>query len=200
MSETETKTSDKTVKLTAKQERFCQEYLIDANATQAAIRAGYSAKTAQEIGAQNLSKLIIQSRLAELQSGRQVRTERTADEVVKKLWEVADYTIEQICDYDGETVKFKPLKDWTPAAKTTVRTVKQTSVTTYDRQGNPNRKDVVEFKGESLSTALQGLVANYGLNSDFNMAVATLARYGIVIKCKDGRYYIDNETTTATAN
>lgn len=40
------------------------EYLIDLNATQAAIRAGYSVKTAQEIGAQNLSKLIIQTAIA----------------------------------------------------------------------------------------------------------------------------------------
>ena len=44
-------------KLTAKQQRFCDEYLIDLNATQAAIRAGYSKKTAKQIGQQNLTKL-----------------------------------------------------------------------------------------------------------------------------------------------
>lgn len=42
--------------LTAKQQRFCDEYLIDMNATQAAIRAGYSAKTAKQIGQENLTK------------------------------------------------------------------------------------------------------------------------------------------------
>lgn len=47
-------------KLTDKQRRFCEEYIIDFNATQAAIRAGYSKKTAQEIGSENLSKPIIQ--------------------------------------------------------------------------------------------------------------------------------------------
>lgn len=46
-------------KLTPKQKRFCDEYLIDLNATQAAIRAGYSEKTANEIGAQNLAKVSI---------------------------------------------------------------------------------------------------------------------------------------------
>jgi phage terminase small subunit len=46
-------------KLTAKQEMFCLEYLIDLNATQAAIRAGYSNKTAQAIGAENLTKPLI---------------------------------------------------------------------------------------------------------------------------------------------
>ena len=46
--------------LTDKQQRFCEEYLIDLNATQAAIRAGYSENTAQQIGSENLSKLVIQ--------------------------------------------------------------------------------------------------------------------------------------------
>ena len=46
-------------KLTEKQKRFCDEYLIDLNATQAAIRAGYSAKTAGRIGGENLKKLEI---------------------------------------------------------------------------------------------------------------------------------------------
>ena len=56
--------------LTDKQEMFCREYLIDLNATQAAIRAGYSAKTANRIAAQNLSKLDIQNRIAELKTKR----------------------------------------------------------------------------------------------------------------------------------
>ena len=72
-------------KLTPKQERFCEEYLIDLNATQAAIRAGYSANTAREQGAQNLSKLNIQEKIAELQAERSKRTEITQDRVVKEL-------------------------------------------------------------------------------------------------------------------
>lgn len=46
-------------KMTAKQQRFCDEYLIDLNATQAAIRAGYSEKTARSIGQENLTKPVI---------------------------------------------------------------------------------------------------------------------------------------------
>ena len=53
------------VRLTAKQQRFIEEYLIDLNATQAAIRAGYSPKTAREIGAENLSKPHIRARVDE---------------------------------------------------------------------------------------------------------------------------------------
>ena len=71
--------------LTAKQERFCQEYLIDLNCTQAAIRAGYSIKTAGQIGEQNYKKLEIQKRIQELQAKREKRTEITADKVLKEL-------------------------------------------------------------------------------------------------------------------
>ena len=52
-------------KLTGKQQRFCDEYLIDLNAPQAALRAGYSAKTAYRTGADNLKKPQIQEFLAE---------------------------------------------------------------------------------------------------------------------------------------
>ena len=50
-------------KLTAKQERFCEEYLIDLNATQAAIRAGYSVESAGSIGSENLTKPEIRARI-----------------------------------------------------------------------------------------------------------------------------------------
>lgn len=52
--------------LSAKQEQFCQEYLVDYNGTQAAIRAGYSTKTANEQAARMLAKVSISERLAEL--------------------------------------------------------------------------------------------------------------------------------------
>jgi len=72
-------------KLTAKQAAFIREYTKDFNGTQAAIRAGYSAKTAQEIAAQNLSKLIIQKAITESLKKVEKRTEITVDMVVKKL-------------------------------------------------------------------------------------------------------------------
>lgn len=51
--------------MTDKQKRFCDEYLIDCNATKAAIRAGYSEKTARQIGEENLSKLDIKNYIDE---------------------------------------------------------------------------------------------------------------------------------------
>lgn len=64
--------------LTPKEERFVGEYLIDLNATQAAIRSGYSAKSARQIGAENLSKPYIAAAIAEAQAERTPRTEITS--------------------------------------------------------------------------------------------------------------------------
>ncbi len=69
--------------LTSKQEMFCLEYLIDLNATQASIRAGYSAKTAQAIGAENLTKPLIQARIAEAMKERSEKTKIDAAYVLK---------------------------------------------------------------------------------------------------------------------
>ncbi|MCT8848245.1 terminase small subunit, partial [Glaesserella parasuis] len=75
-------------KLTDKQQRFVEEYLIDLNATQAAIRAGYSADTARQIGAENLSKLVIQEAIQEAQNKRAARVNVTQDDVLKGLLEI----------------------------------------------------------------------------------------------------------------
>ncbi|MDG4948817.1 terminase small subunit [Actinobacillus equuli subsp. haemolyticus] len=74
-------------KLTDKQQRFVEEYLIDLNATQAAIRAGYSENTATEIGYENLTKPHIQNAIAEAQKQRSQRTQITQDEVLNRLLE-----------------------------------------------------------------------------------------------------------------
>jgi phage terminase small subunit len=71
--------------LTAKQKRFIAEYLIDLNATQAAIRAGYSAKTAKSIGQRLLTYVDIQAELQKAMAKREKRTEITQDRVLKEL-------------------------------------------------------------------------------------------------------------------
>lgn len=76
--------------LTPKQERFVQEYLVDLNATQAAIRAGYSAKTASRIGQQLLAKTCISEAIQKAMKKREKRTEVTQDYVITKLREIAE--------------------------------------------------------------------------------------------------------------
>lgn len=88
-------------KLTDKQQRFVDEYLIDLNATQAAIRAGYSVKTANEQGSQNLAKLSIQQAIAERMAERSRRTGVNQDRVVLELAKIAFVKMTDIVDSEG---------------------------------------------------------------------------------------------------
>lgn len=74
--------------LTAKQQRFCDEYLIDLNATQAAIRAGYSKKTANRIGTENLSKPVIREYIAQRMAEKEASLIADQNEVLEYLTSV----------------------------------------------------------------------------------------------------------------
>ena len=76
--------------LTPKQQRFVEEYLIDLNATQAAIRAGYSGKTANEQGSRLLANVSISEAIAEAQNKRAERTEITQDYVLTNIQKVIE--------------------------------------------------------------------------------------------------------------
>nr|DAR18306.1 MAG TPA: Terminase small subunit [Caudoviricetes sp.] len=83
-------TSDGVGKLTDKQKRFVEEYLVDLNATQAAIRAGYSEQTAYSIGQRLLKKVEVQEAIQQAQNKRSERTQITQDEVIRRLIENVD--------------------------------------------------------------------------------------------------------------
>jgi len=78
------------MKLRPKQKKFCLEYLKDLNATQAAIRAGYSEKTAGEMGSENLKKPHIAEHIAELQRKISEKSEISIQNMIKYIKEVAD--------------------------------------------------------------------------------------------------------------
>jgi phage terminase small subunit len=77
-------------KLTDKQERFVKEYLIDLNATQAAIRAGYSERTANEQSSRLLANVSISTRIAEGKSTRAEKLDIDAEWVLKRLVSISD--------------------------------------------------------------------------------------------------------------
>lgn len=74
-------------KLTAKQQRFCEEYLIDFNATQSAIRAGYSKKAAHSIGIENLNKPLIKEQIEKKKRELREKTEITIEWIAEQLKE-----------------------------------------------------------------------------------------------------------------
>lgn len=90
-------------KLNAKQVRFCEEYLVDLNATQAAVRAGYSEKTAKEIGCENLTKPNIAEYVAELKQKRSNETAIDAAWVLNAAKKVHDRCMQEeaVTDRDG---------------------------------------------------------------------------------------------------
>lgn len=101
--------------MTKKQKRFIEEYLIDLNATQAAIRAGYSPDTAKSIGSENLTKPDIQARIAKAMAERSKRTGVNADRVVMELAKIAFVNANDVIDTETATVKADALPEDTAA-------------------------------------------------------------------------------------
>jgi phage terminase small subunit len=94
-----------TDKLTAKQAAFVAEYLVDFNSAAAARRAGYSVKTAQAIGVENLRKPLVQQAIQAAMLARQERVEITQDMVVRELAAMAFLDIRRLFDADGKPIK-----------------------------------------------------------------------------------------------
>lgn len=92
---------------------FCAEYLIDLNATQAAIRAGYSEKQAAIIGHENLRKPNIAAAIAERQKERSQRVEITQDRVLKELARVAFADPRSVMTWGPNGVRLKDSADLT---------------------------------------------------------------------------------------
>lgn len=117
--------------MTNKQKRFCEEYLIDLNATQAAIRAGYSSATAGSIGNELLKKPEIRARVDKAIAAQSRRTGVTADRVVRELARVAFANSQDVINYDDATVKATAARDDTAA----VASVRVKTIPTKDGKG-----------------------------------------------------------------
>ncbi|ELM7718648.1 terminase small subunit [Escherichia coli] len=85
--------------LTAQQRRFVAEYLKDGNATQAAIRSGYSKKSAEQIGYQLLQKTSVAQAIVQQQKASIARTLGSADEVLAQMWQLATFDANQLSQY-----------------------------------------------------------------------------------------------------
>lgn len=101
--------------MTKKQKRFVEEYLIDLNATQAAIRAGYSPDTAQVQGSRMLSNVMVSREIAKAMAERSRRTGVNADRVVMELAKIAFVNADDVIDAETATVKPDASRDDTAA-------------------------------------------------------------------------------------
>ncbi|EAO5935009.1 TPA_asm: terminase small subunit [Salmonella enterica subsp. houtenae serovar 48:g,z51:-] len=104
-------------KLTDKQELFAREFIKDLNATQAAIRAGYSEKSSRNQGARMMANDDILNRIAELKSDRNEQVGVDAAYVLRRLTEIDQMDVLDILLANGE---LKPIKDWPKVWRTTL--------------------------------------------------------------------------------
>lgn len=98
-------------KLTPKQQRFVEEYLIDLNATQAAIRAGYSAKNADKIGPELLGKTRVAEAIKQAMAERSRRTGINQDRVLRELAKIAFVNAGDVVNMDEATVREGAIRD-----------------------------------------------------------------------------------------
>jgi phage terminase small subunit len=103
-------------KLTPKQRIFVAEYMIDLNATQAAIRAGYSEDSAKQIGTENLAKPAIVEAIENRMEDRAKRTEVTADRIINETAKLAFFNAKNLFNDDGSPKAIHEIDDDTAAA------------------------------------------------------------------------------------
>ena len=140
-------------KLTNKQSRFIEEYLVDLNATQAAIRAGYSEKTAMEQGYQLLQKTSVQECIQKRMDGRSKRTEITSDRILEEIAKIGFSDVRNILTETDHLRRVSSLPDDVAACVQSIEVVtRQTGQT--DADGN---KEVEYVHKIRLADKLKGL-------------------------------------------
>jgi len=148
-------------KLTDKQQKFCQEYIVDLNATQAALRAGYSAKCINFQGPKNLVKPCIRNEIQRLKAERSERTQIKADDVVLELAKVAFSNIEDYLTVDdkGET----HLKSFEGIKRDVLAAIESIKINTTKNKDDSREYTTTQFKLHSKLNALEQLGKHLGI-------------------------------------
>ena len=149
--------------LNAKQQRFVDEYLIDLNATQAAIRAGYSKNSAKVIACENLTKPDIAEAIQKAQESRQTRTYITQDRVLLELSRIAFFDPRKLLDGSGHPKQLNELDDDTAAAVAGLDLLEE-----YRGEGKDREfvGYVKKFKIADKNTALTNAMRHLGILTD----------------------------------
>lgn len=142
--------------LNAKQARFVQEYIVDLNATQAAIRAGYSEKTAHSQGQRLLKNVGIAEAISKAQEQRGERTQITADRVLKELARIGLSDLRQAFDEQGNLKRPADWDDELAAAVSSVEVVARNS-------GDGAVEYVHKLKMWDKNTALANIAKHFGM-------------------------------------
>jgi len=154
--------------ITDKMKRFINEYLVDFNATQAAIRAGYSESTAQEQSSQLLARPDIRALIAEGQKAIAERTQSFQDDAVSELKIVG---FSDLADFlsvkDGGIVEQKPFNELTKEQTKCIKKIKQTVRSSHSADGTIlHQTAVIEIELHDKLKALELLGRHLGMFND----------------------------------
>lgn len=149
--------------LTDKQRAFVQEYLLDLNATQAAIRAGYSKKTAYATGAENLRKPQIAHEIEEGKAKRAERTRVDQDKVVKELAKLGLSDMRELAQWDEYGVHWRYSGNLTDEAAACVKDVSFTREVRYDKNGDRIETTQMKLALHDKKAALKMLGDHLGI-------------------------------------
>lgn len=153
--------------LTDKQSRFVEEYLVDLNATQAAIRAGYSENTAHSIGHENLSKPEIADAIAQAQQERSERTKVTQDMVIRELARIGFSDLRKLMSDDGVLKQPSDWDDETAAAISSMEVVRRGPNWTKDKDKEDEEPEYThKIKTWDKNSALEKLAKHLGMFVD----------------------------------
>ena len=152
--------------LTARQERFVLEYLVDFNGTQAAIRSGYSAKTARQIATENLSKPDIQAALAHAQARQRERLEIDSDAVVTELARVAFSRMVDVASWDSDGVYMIPSDELDHDVHAAVKDIRLTKTTVTRKNGDEEVTERFTINLHDKLAALDKLSRHLGIYND----------------------------------
>lgn len=151
--------------LNPRQTRFVDEYLVDLNATQAAIRAGYSHRTAGAMGHDLLKKPEIQAALQEAQQARAERTEIDQDRVIEELSAVAFSDIGDVIDFTGEALRLKAPKEILVRSRRAVASVRVKRLV-EGKGEDAQQVELIEFKFWPKDRALELIGRHFAMFTD----------------------------------
>lgn len=151
--------------LRGKQQRFVDEYLVDRNATQAAIRAGYSAKTAYSIGEENLRKPEVKKAIEIGEAEIAERTKITQDMVMKELAKIG---FSNMLDYITITDGGDPVTDFTALTPDQAAAISEITVEEYTEGRGDDARNVkrTKFKLSDKRSALVDMGKHLGMFKD----------------------------------
>lgn len=180
------------MKLPPMQDRFVDEWLIDFNGTQAAIRAGYSPKTAAAAAARLLRNVNIQAEIARRQKDLQRRTEISQDRVVKELARIAfadasDYACIETLTYENEDGTVSPVQIVSPKDTDTLSDDQRAAIAGIKQGANG-----IEIKLHDKIKALELLGRHIGMFNDKIEVRATVANPFAGLSTEELRNVIDS--------